>query len=464
MTQNPTDEMIKTIAYLRSAAPIDPQMVLKQTSDLAANLQLDAAIELYTLLTQFEAVRKHAWMYLANIHLVRAEFDKAMIACQKSIEAGGDKEAYLQQVLSKTFLGLDDLNSAVKHAIIAQVLDPNDEGMRAYRIELLGFKNQFEEFIHSPQPEGKNRLFLSNLPWIGEAGPKFDLEEILGNWDGIITQPVFSADIGQLKTQHYIFLPYTHRVWGGESLNNRTILIYTDQGLGDNIWLLGHIKRLKEKYPSCRIVVAAYAILHPILKKCNYIDDVYYPVFELSQLAEADYFCGIFRLLQFLPFEWDGPYAPLFDGPKLPANNKKRIIVNWLCNEQNMRLMYRKLLDMDKLSALLHKYKDSADFFVCQKQSQEGRILDDIKKYDLPATFIPCGPMSDLFSYIQDCDLLLTNDTLHIHIAGACGKDAIVVLRKNMTLPFWGRVIDKVPYYDTVRIIRGTDKIPEIQL
>jgi tetratricopeptide (TPR) repeat protein len=452
------------ISYLESVAPIDPTLVLRIASELAAKEHYDDATKLYLKLTDIEPCRVHAWMNLANIYLVHAEFDKAMEAAQNCLKLGGKRECYLQQALAKIYIGYDDLVSAEKHAIIAETMEPENQDIINFHLELLGFKNQFTEFYTKAPTYIKSKLYLSNLPWCGEAASKFKLEFILGKFDDFIEEPVFSFNYSPLRSAQYEFRPYTGKNWEGDSLDNRSILIYTEQGLGDNIWLLGHVKKLKEKYPTCKITVAAYNTLHPVISKCPFIDEILYPVFDLKKVVETDYICSIFKLLQFLPLEDHGPYMPIFTHKKLPETNKKKIIVNWLCNETNKKIAYRKMLDLNLLSTLLHKYKDTSEYFVCQNPEHEKRITDDIEKYNLPITPLFCPSLDDLFSYIYDSDLVVTNDTLHIHVAGSLGKEGIVILTKNLTLPFWGRATETIPYYNSIRLIRGVEKTCDIQL
>jgi len=49
--------------------------------------------------------------------------------------------------------------------------------------------------------------------------------------------------------------------WLGQSLENKSIEIFCDQGMGDTINLLRYVKQLKKEYPNCKIVLNYYAFL-----------------------------------------------------------------------------------------------------------------------------------------------------------------------------------------------------------
>ena len=60
---------------------------------------------------------------------------------------------------------------------------------------------------------------------------------------------------------------------------------------------------------------------------------------------------------------------------------------------------------------------------------------------------------------IWDADLVLTTDTLHVHAAGGLGKETVLMLSYNITLPAWGKDVERVPSYPTVKLIRDLKNV-----
>jgi hypothetical protein len=63
--------------------------------------------------------------------------------------------------------------------------------------------------------------------------------------------------------------------WLGQSLENKSIEIFCDQGMGDTINLLRYVKQLKKEYPNCKIVLNYYAFFNQferLMQNQSYID------------------------------------------------------------------------------------------------------------------------------------------------------------------------------------------------
>ncbi|MCK7521115.1 MAG: hypothetical protein MZV64_27200 [Ignavibacteriales bacterium] len=83
-------------------------------------------------------------------------------------------------------------------------------------------------------------------------------------------------------------------------------------------------------------------------------------------------------------------------------------------------------------------------------------LPDNIKIEDLGKTF---NDFSDTAGAIENCDLIITNDSAIVHLAGAMGKKTFLLLPK---VPEWRWFLpeendlyyDKTPWYSSVKIFR----------
>ena len=87
----------------------------------------------------------------------------------------------------------------------------------------------------------------------------------------------------------------TQPVWDGTPLDGRTILICTEQGLGDSLQFIRYATRVARA--GGRVVVACPPILARILRSCPGVDEV---VSEGSSLPEFDCYAPVMSLARIL--------------------------------------------------------------------------------------------------------------------------------------------------------------------
>jgi ADP-heptose:LPS heptosyltransferase len=447
---------------LEDIIPFNPGAALHQASTLCLQGNPLQAIPIFERVMEYPQCRKVAIINLANAYMELMQLDKAVELAHEFLEYE-KHDIFAYHTLVKIYIRMGEIQAAERCLIIAQALESNHNMNAILQAELYAYKNKFQEY-HSAFAKSRttSRLYIGNQPFSFECVHLFDNQkippedhaDIFGNHTHYVENPVFIKPYDQFKQIGYDYLEYREKAWEGEDLNGKTILVYSEQGLGDNIWLFGFIKKLKAKY-NCKIHLSTYDQIHCIAKKCEYIDKVLLTVFELDDLAEADYVCNIFKLPQFLPVEYDGPYLPQFTHKKLPEG-KKKVLVNWV-SKPNLATV--KPFSLELFSEILNRYKETHSFYICQRNLEEDRIKAEIIKYSLPVDVVSSATIDDLFSYIWDADLVLTTDTLHVHAAGGMGKETILMLSYNVTLPAWGKDIERVPAYPTVKLIRDLKNV-----
>jgi tetratricopeptide (TPR) repeat protein len=451
---------------IQNMLPYNPQIIMRQASEMCLQGDHKNGIRLLQEVSEFEECRKIAYINLANAYLDILETDKALEYCQKSLKLSPN-DPFVHQTLYKIYVKIGNIKTAEKHLIIARSLAPDATELNELETDVLAHKNQLDEYNKRMGKVIKSSLQIVNAPFYFEIVKKLRAREsnafysqeyidIFSDSTDVIQDPVFihPYNNGFLHGLGYETRPYNAKQWKGENLTNKRILVFSEQGLGDNIWLLNLVKKLKKQY-NCYIKFATYNQLHCIIDKCYYVDEVLLPVFDISELTDVDYTASIFSLLQYISPNWEEPWLPEFTGKKLPNTNKKKVIVNWLCKANLLKF---KPINMDVFSTILNNNLDQCEFFACQRDLFSEKMNEDIKKYSLPVTPVISSNLDDMFSYLGDSDLVFTIDTLHPHAAGALGKKTLLILSKNVHLPTWGTE-NTVPYYKTILIIRNLQSL-----
>ena len=247
--------------------------------------------------------------------------------------------------------------------------------------------------------------------------------------------------------------------WSGENLNNKKILIISEQGIGDNIQFFRYLFTLKESY-QCEIIFYTDTNLKHLFK-----NSPFKIITDLKNLKKIDYFQNLLSLPgifykknKFL----QGPInyinvdneKNLIWKNKLKKFNKPIIALNWQGNKD--------FLFDDERSIDLIKFKNilnikQYDFISLQKYFGS----EQIKKYNLSNLIydfsneidINENAFEDTISILNNIKLLITTDTALAHLAGTMGIQTYLLLSYN---PEWRWFIEiqKKCFYPEVKIIQ----------
>ncbi len=239
-------------------------------------------------------------------------------------------------------------------------------------------------------------------------------------------------------------------MWDGGRLEG-TLLLHAEQGLGDAIQFIRYAALAKTR--CARVVVDAPAPLRRLFAAAPGVDAVVegaLPAFD-AQIP----FMSLARVFATTPSHvpasagyLTAPDAP--DSLKLPTTKRQRIGLVWAGSPDN-KIDRRRTLPA-KLFAPLVAATD-ADFVSLQVGPRAREALD------LPADKIvfACDgrvrDFADTAAVIRQLDLVMGVDTAVMHLAGALGKPAWMIL------PFapdyrWLLGRETTPWYDSLRLFR----------
>ena len=267
--------------------------------------------------------------------------------------------------------------------------------------------------------------------------------------------------------------------WNGvDSLNNKTILIYAEQGIGDCIHFMRFIPELKKR--GCKIIVHCPLGLDELVKRCEGVDatnnrDIVNNTGD--EFPPYDYQCAIMSLPHLLKsFKFSGkPYVK-------PITNSFRTSVEQEYEEETLKigivwagspahphdqrrsipLKYFKGIYETKGVRVFSLQFDTRPrkYGFDMRPGSEGKIVDyaegceNMKLVDL-TTMIQ--NMEDTATILAGLDLVIACDTAVVHLAGAMGIPCWVCIPWNPDWR-WGITGDTTVWYDSVKIFRQTEK------
>lgn len=236
----------------------------------------------------------------------------------------------------------------------------------------------------------------------------------------------------------------TIQEWRGEDIGDKSILVWSDQGLGDTIQMARYLPMIKAK----RIVLYVEGPLFNLMR-------LSFPNIEVIMkgwaFARTDYHVSLMSLMTI--FRADVVIAcrsarylnPAFKSVDfyLGAEKKPLIGINWQGNK-NMARDFTRSMPLSFFEPLL-EYGTIVSLQKGAGQSQlEGRNFID--RMD------DCYDLCDTAALIDQLDLVITTDTVIPHVAGALAKKTYL-LESFETEWRWG-MGGPSPWYDSVHVFR----------
>jgi len=256
-------------------------------------------------------------------------------------------------------------------------------------------------------------------------------------------------------------------LWNGESLKNKTILLYTEQGLGDNFQFIRYAKVAKQM--GATVIFESKKSLANIISLCPYIDHI---VTQDQEIPDFDF------------------YAPLMSMPFLCSTTrdtipcqipylyaKEELVKKWeniLCENKNFKIgicwqgntsfKTKDLQNVFSGRSIKLKYLqplmniEHVSMYSLQKiEHDQGETLKNYCKLKtLGKDFDTAqGSFCDTAAVIQNLDLVITVDTSIAHLAGGLGAPVWVLIPDPPDFR-WMTDIDHSPWYPTMKLFRQT--------
>lgn len=260
--------------------------------------------------------------------------------------------------------------------------------------------------------------------------------------------------------------------WTGQNLTNKTIFIYLEQGIGDMINFIPLLETVLKRW-NCTVYCFMYesllslfqqSISHPSL---HWVRDL-----AETETLSFDYQAPLLDLFSNLNFSFttiSWPKAYLKPSPesirawadKLQTYRKPRIGINWngnvmFKNNRNRSMSFETFMTIfDRIDAEINK--DFHLFNLHVPEPENRPALDDmIKKHDIIDITPQFKDFHDSAAFIMNLDFVITTDTATVHLVGALGKKAIVLLALDSDWR-WFQTGTQTPWYpSSMTLLRQT--------
>jgi len=255
--------------------------------------------------------------------------------------------------------------------------------------------------------------------------------------------------------------PPTNRIfskplWLGEdTIRGKTILLHSEQGLGDAIQFCRYVPLVAARGAS-----VVFEVERGLLKLMNEFAAPAQVISRGYALPDFDFHCPLLSLplafgtrLETIPSSVPYLQAP----PQTPANwrdrlgprDRPRIGLAWSGSTLNTRDRERSIVLRDLLPLLefnatfvsLQKDVRSTDAALLKERSDVLNFVDELRDF------------SDTAALISELDLVISVDTSVAHLAGAMGKPVWTLVTH---IPDWRWLLDRddSPWYPTMRLFR----------
>lgn len=250
--------------------------------------------------------------------------------------------------------------------------------------------------------------------------------------------------------------------WDGASASGRTILLHTEQGLGDTLHFIRYAPLVKQRCGT--VIVECPRKLHAILGSCPGIDrfvaqgdplppfDMHIPLLSLPRVMGTI----VSKIPANVPYLFAKPELIDVWRHELSSIAGLRIGINWRGNPENPYERQRRvpLSDFVTLANL-----PEVRLFSLQKGSGSAEIGSATRRFaitDLAGRLDEStGAFMDTAAVMKNLDLVISADTATAHLAGALGVPVWILIP---FAPEWRWLLDRQdsPWYPTARLFRQT--------
>lgn len=275
------------------------------------------------------------------------------------------------------------------------------------------------------------------------------------------------------RWQAYDEKPYKfdQPIWDGSDPQNKTIFIYSEQGLGDTFQFIRYVKELKDR--GATTILQVQTPLKDIIKLCPYVDHV---VTRNQRPVHFDYHIALMSLplmcnttletipQQHIPYLFANEELTLFWHNKLIHDKNIKIGICYLGNMQYQSNSLKRAVKAKSVNIELFKplgKLENITLYSLQKIDvpQEQQHIQSLSWLTTMGPDIDTtnGRFMDTAAIIANLDLVITVDTSIAHLAGGMGKEVWLLLPQPAD---WRWMLDRddTPWYPNMRLFRQKTK------
>ena len=400
--------------------------------------------------------------------------ERAILNIKKAVELNPNQHLFLNN-LALQYRLINDHKSAVETLEKALTLSPNSAQMWT---NLGGLYSE----LKNPQKciECCNKAIEAN-PFYSAA--HIDLafaHHLMGDWEDGFDSYEWRFEYFEQMRFYKNAYDQSKRWNGVDSLKDKTILVYAEQGIGDCIQFIRFMPELKKR--GCKVVVHCPLGLDEIVKRMDGVDETNNRDIVNNtgdEFPPYDYQCAMMSLPHLLrSFKYSGkPYIAATTNTfrrhidaEYGADTFKIGIV-WAGSpahphDQRRSIMlkhFKQIHDTEGVMIFSLQFDTRPrkyGFDMRPASSSEGKIVnyseecENMKMIDLTSMI---QNMEDTATIIAGLDLIISCDTSVVHLAGAMGIPCWMCVPYNSDWR-WGLDGDTTVWYDSVKIFRQSER------
>ena len=255
-------------------------------------------------------------------------------------------------------------------------------------------------------------------------------------------------------------------LWDGSNLSGKTIIIYTEQGLGDTLQFIRYTKLIKEQ--GATIIFQTQRPLKDLIKRCPYIDCI---ITKNDPAPAADYQIPLMSLPRVfstrvetipadIPYLYADPQRVAHWHNQLAHDKNFKLGICWQGNAHYQTQSLRRAVAAKSLPlATLAQLSTINGVSVYSLQHVDGtEQFSELDSRYVVHTFgddfdKTHGRFMDSAAVIENLDLIISVDTSIAHLAGGLGKPVWLLLPYPTD---WRWLTDRTdsPWYPTMRLFQ----------
>ena len=401
-----------------------------------------------------EPDNKDANLNLGLVYLEEENFEKAITFFNKVIDVDKNNiNAHYHKGLANFLIKkyIEAINSFQICIKIDKNFSHSYLNLGHIHLRIKNFEQSIENYLKVLKLEPQNNNAKFNLAWSYFAIMKLD--EAFKFYEFRKAKIKLSEKIINIKKK------YSLLEWNGENLNNKKILILSEQGIGDNIQFFRYLYSIKEKYNAEIYFYTDEKLKHLFEKSPFKI------ICDLNNLNDVDYYQHLLSLPGIFykekkEIQKNIPYIKIDNinnskwKNKLSKFTKPIVALNWQ-GDKNFLFDDTRSIKLSFFENLiqLEKY----NFISIQKNfgSEQIKLNNFSEKIHDFSNEIDENnkAFEDTISILDNIDMLITSDTAVAHLAGTMQIKTYLLLSNN---PEWRWHIEnkKKCFYPNITIIQ----------
>ena len=458
-------ELLKLLKKPEEALGVANEIVKKFPNEYEAYLNLgnlfaswrlfQKAVEPYRRAIVLAPDKTQAYNNLGVVYKELGRNEEALFAYQKVLELNPNDSAALNN-LGNLRRNMGDTTGAIAALKCSITLNPNYADAYSNLGAIYKENKEFDRAMFYYQkalalnPEHTNAQFDIALMELSKGHYE-------SGWSGY----EYRLKMNELLAKTDV---YTSPLWRGESLQNKTIILQTEQGFGDTIMFIRYAPYFREL--GAKIIVRTRLELVALFRSIQEVDEI---ICEEDPLPEHDFYLPLLScpqrfktVLQTIPRKF-----PYLGSPKNGLSFERKSLhvgITWSGSPTNRGHKDRyvglkilsQLFDIDHIS--WYSLQIGADSHEIQSFNLHDTIID---KTELLTDFAQTA------AFIEALDLVISVDTSVAHLSGALNKKTFVLLSKPAEWR-WMQEGETTPWYESLLLfrqeIRGDWQKPILQI